>query len=105
MNSQLPGYKYSVSGGAPKYAPADFETVGWKVLVDDWDEDRAYGVKPSNLKCESCGAGGEDKEESDKTEMVFFYSNTQRNGNYSTRTEIRCRACGAFSTIETWEEG
>ena len=103
----MPGLKVSISR-VPQYAPSNYDSLPYTMnnVLDDWDESKSYGSGiPSNLKCESCGHGGDDLEEGVKNKLIYYYSLMQRNGNYSTRKEILCGACGVFSTIETWEEG
>ncbi|CAE7341183.1 unnamed protein product [Symbiodinium natans] len=102
-----PGLKVATSS-APVHAPANYRTLpdAFKNITDDGDLTEGYGSgRPSGLKCEACGFGGSDLEPDKRNRLIYFYDMTQRNGNYSTRSEIECRECGCFSTIETWEEG
>ena len=106
-NEGIPGLKVSISA-TPRYAPANYESLEAPeiTITDDWDESRSHGRGvPSYLKCEACGYGGATLADNEKNLRIFFYSSMQRNGNYSTRSEIVCSKCNMFSTIESWEEG
>lgn len=105
-NSKLPGLKIRTSS-QPLFAPSNYRQLPLKeVLEDDGEAERwrSCGL-PTTLKCESCGHGGEGLTTEDRNIVIYYYDNTQRNGNYCSRSEIECSKCGIFSTIETWEEG
>jgi hypothetical protein len=105
MYNNEPGQIISVSDFA-RHAPANFASLPSVETHDDGQSSTSVGCgMPSKLKCEACGHGGKDLPDSEKNHRIYFYTNRERNGNYSTRSEILCKMCGKYSVIETWEEG
>jgi hypothetical protein len=101
-----PGQKIAVSD-LPQYAPLNYAELGtFEGIHDDGYSSTSVGSGIyTNLKCEACGYGGKDLPDSEKNHCIYFYKNMERNGNYSTRSEIVCTKCGKYTVVETFEVG
>lgn len=106
MYNTQPGQKIAVSQ-LPVHAPKNFrELDSIQSSIDTGEFSECFGSGTySSLICEACGYGGAEMEDQKKNLCIYFLSNIQRNGNYSTLSEIICTNCQLFTTVETWEEG
>ena len=106
MFNSGPGQKTATSK-RPTHAPIDYPN--WdsnKAIIDNGEVYESFGSGvASSLKCEVCGHGGADLEDQKKNKLIYLRTNIQRNGNYSSLSEIFCANCQMYTTIETWEEG
>ncbi len=100
-----PGQKIAVSD-LPQHAPHNYAELDTFIELQDDGYSSTFtgsGIH-TNLKCEVCGHGGIDLPNGEANHCIYFYKNIQRNGNYSTRSEIVCSKCGKFTVVETFEE-
>lgn len=106
MYNSEPGQKIAVND-LPQYAPPRYlELEAFVQIQDDGYSSTSVGSGIyTNLKCEACGHGGKDLSDSEKNHCLYFYKNMDRNGNFSTRSEIICTKCGKYTVVETFEEG